>query len=312
MVKVAIVQLCVVDKAAPPTQPLSIQQDTDAKRDLATNLKTIERFLGQAKEQQADIVVFPEYSLFGVISGREHLADTDKSYVKLFQELAQKYQVDLVPGTIVEKDKEDGKLYNYTYYIDKSGEILLTYAKYHLWHPERDYMTASKDGYKVAQTRHGIKVGLCICWDAIAPEIFRDMCLEHGAQLIICPAYWTFDDCGEKGLRHNTRSEMLLLNSLCPTRAIENNCAFVFVNAANNASATPGEDPEEVQYGVEHLLGRSQICVPFKGAIGKCDHDRQAMLIREVDLDLIHDAEDVYKIRRDWKDGLIYRATHTS
>lgn len=107
--------------------------------------------------------------------------------VKRFCDLAVKYNLDVVPGTLIEKDPEDGLVYNTAYYIDRSGEILLSYRKVHLWHPERKYLTKGESGYGTCTNRFGIEVGLCVCWDIAFPEVFREMALKQNAQLIIAP-----------------------------------------------------------------------------------------------------------------------------
>lgn len=104
-----------------------------------------------------------------------------------FGELARRYGLDIVPGTLVEQDPTDKKYYNVAYYIDKSGEALLAYRKVHLWAPERMYLTEGRDGFPVAKNRFGVTVGVCACWDIIFNEVFREMVMDNKAQLIIAP-----------------------------------------------------------------------------------------------------------------------------
>ena len=52
------------------------------------------------------------------------------------------------------------------------------------------------------------------------------------------------------------------------------------------------------------LLGHSQIAVPFKGVLQRCNHNREAMLVQSVDTALLADAETAYAIRQDLKMGL--------
>lgn len=53
--------------------------------------------------------------------------------------LAQRYGMDLVPGTVIEQD-DQGQYHNNAYYIDASGKVLLKYTKVHLWQHERKYL----------------------------------------------------------------------------------------------------------------------------------------------------------------------------
>jgi hypothetical protein len=77
---------------------------------------------------------------------------------------------------------------------------------------------------------------------------------------------------------------------------------MAFCNAANDENRDHCPEQE-----VEHLVGQSQICAPFKGTIVKCDHSREEMIMTDIDvLGITKDAESVYKIRKDWDEGNIH------
>jgi predicted amidohydrolase len=86
-----------------------------------SNLAKAERFIQAALKQQAQIIVFPEDFVMGPLNGRADLADFDGRYVKQFQELAIKYAIDIVPGSIIEGDERG--VYNTAYYIDQTGAL---------------------------------------------------------------------------------------------------------------------------------------------------------------------------------------------
>ena len=52
------------------------------------------------------------------------------------------------------------------------------------------------------------------------------------------------------------------------------------------------------------LLGHSQITVPFKGALRRCEHNREEMVVQTVDTAILADAETAYEIRSDLRKGL--------
>ena len=56
--------------------------------------------------------------------------------------------------------------------------------------------------------------------------------------------------------------------------------------------------------GAGKLLGHSQVTVPFKGALQRCDHNREAMLVQSVHATILADAETAYAIHQDLKKGL--------
>ena len=97
------------------------------------NLKKAEQFIQQAATQ-ANIIVFPEDFLTGPVNGDVRMADYAGRYVRHFQQLARDYVIDIVPGSIIEGNGNDGRLYNTTYYIDSRGEIKGRYCKVNLWH----------------------------------------------------------------------------------------------------------------------------------------------------------------------------------
>jgi predicted amidohydrolase len=253
------------------------------------NLAKAERFIQEAVAQQAQLIVFPEDFVVGPLLGRADLADFSGQYVKRFQALAAKYAIDIAPGSIIEGD-ETG-LYNIAYYIDRSGEILGRYRKVNLWLSERGYIDPGRQAV-VCQTRFG-KIGLAICWDLAFPEIFRAM-LAEGAEIVLCPSYWCFEDAGI-GMQYDTNSETTFVDALCTARAFEQEIILVYANAAGRL------DVEE-EHGV--LIGHSQLTVPFKGALQRCEHNRETMFLQSVDTAILADAEIAYEIRQDLRKGL--------
>ncbi|EEF58226.1 carbon-nitrogen hydrolase family protein [Pedosphaera parvula] len=253
------------------------------------NLAKAERFIQEACTQGAQVIVFPEDFLTGPLPGRIDLADFDQRYVKRFQELAVKFGIDIVPGSIIEVD--DNGLYNTTYYIDRSGKILGQYRKINLWLTERRYLQPGRQAI-VCSTRFG-KIGLAICWDLAFPELFRAMIMQ-GAQIVFCPSYWSYEDAGV-GQRHNPDSEALFVDALCTTRAFEQNIILAFANTAASLGASAVQTTP---------LGHSQITVPFKGPLQRCDHNREMLFVQTVDTAILTDAETAYEIRCDLKKGL--------
>ncbi len=252
------------------------------------NLKKAEHFIQEAVSAQAQIVVFPEDFITGPLSGHKEYADYERRYVKHFQQLARQYAIDIVPGSIIEGDAKDDAngLFNTTYYIDKTGTIRGRYQKVNLWLPERSYITPGSE-IAVFTTDFG-RVGLMICWDLMFPEMFRAM-VRQDVDLVICPSYWCFEDAGD-GMKHDANSEIKLVNALCVARAFENELILVYANAAGRLNFAGTE---------ENLVGRSQVTVPFKGALTQLDHNREAMFVQEVDTTILQDAARSYEIRLD-------------
>jgi predicted amidohydrolase len=253
------------------------------------NLRKAEQFIATASSE-AQIIVFPEDFVVGPLLGKNKFADYDGRYFKHFQQLASKYTIDVVAGSIPEGTQRG--LFNTACYIDSTGNILGKYRKVNLWIPERDYNTPGNE-VCVFQTQFG-KVGLIICWDLMFPEIFRAM-LRKGVEIVICPSYWCIEDAGE-GMKYDGNSEIKLVNSLCVTRAFENEIILVYANAAGHL---------QYQGNTGTLIGQSQVTIPFKGAVGLMEHNDEEMRYFVVNTDILHDAEKVYKIREDLKKGVL-------
>src|SRR3989338_7102146 len=250
------------------------------------NLRKAEEFIKKASFSKAQIIVFPEDFVTGPIARKLELADSENKYRKFFQNLAKKYKIDIVPGSIIEKDKLG--FYNTAYYIDSNGKIKSRYRKINLWHPEKHYLNPGNE-VSVFNTRFG-KIGLIICWDLIFPEVFRKMA-KKGVNIVICPSYWTFEDASV-GLKYDKDSDAKLVDALCIGRAFENEIIMVYCNPAGNLILPKFRGK---------LLGHSQIAVPFMGAIKKLEHNKEEMFIQEVDTAILKDAEKAYKIRNDLK-----------
>lgn len=258
------------------------------------NIKRAEIFIKRAASSKAQIIVFPEDFITGLIEGKkefaDQFADAKNTYRDHFQYLAKKYKIDIVPGSIIEKDRNG--LHNTTYYIDSTGKIKGRYRKINLWGPEKKHFIAGKE-VPIFQTKFG-KIGLIICWDLVFPEIFRTM-VRKGVNIVICPGYWCYGDA-KNGIKHDENSEIKFVDSLCVTRAFENEIIFIFCNAAGKLQLDEFQDT---------LIGHSQITAPFKGAIKKLTHNKEEMFIQEIDTDILKDAEKAYKIRSDLKNRIL-------
>ena len=216
------------------------------------------------------------------------LADPEGKYRKRFQELAKKYAIDIVAGSIIERNRIGN--FNVCYYIDSTGKIKGKYNKVNLWLTERKRIVPGNE-ICVFNTKFG-KVGISICWDLMFPEIFRRM-VKKGANLIFCPSLWYKSENFPAYAKHNKDAERDHVNALCKARAVENNIILIFSNAVGNLK-TSGDHLDEA-------IGHSQITTPIKGVLHKLHYKEEKMFIQEVDTTLLQDAERAYKIRKDLK-----------
>ena len=248
------------------------------------NLRRAEQFIEEGALAGTQLIVFPEDFLTGPISDRLDLADHEGRFKGFFQYFTKKYAVDLVAGSVIER--EGDRFFNTSYYIDSNGETLARYRKINLWLSEKAWCTPGKD-VVVTPTRWGM-LGLAICWDLAFPEVFRQM-FRQGVEIIICPSLWCYEDAGS-GIQYNPKSEEVFVNSLCAARAFENEAIVLFCNVAGSFESTKGS---------RKSIGSSQISIPFMGPTAILRHNREEMLIHEVDTDILKEAEDAYQIRQD-------------
>ena len=240
------------------------------------NLARMETFIQQAVDKGAQLVVFPEDAVCGPLRGQLDFVASAPNYLAHFQALAVKYQVDLVPGTWTVE--EAGLLYNTAYYINKDGTVAGSYRKINLWETEKPAITPG-GAVSVFPTAHGM-VGLIICWDISFPLLFAGM-NALGVELVISPTYWSFTVPKEK-VKGVVDDEILLIDSLCTTRAFENNILFAYCNAAgelkgeHGANGGPGADAV--------LSGRSQVTHPLDKVVCKAEGNKEALLVATVEL----------------------------
>ncbi|THH16688.1 hypothetical protein EW146_g3991 [Bondarzewia mesenterica] len=265
---------------------------------VSTNVARLESFVSSATSQHADLIVFPEYFLTGVIAEHLHLASDEGHWVEMLQNLARKYSIDIVAGTIVEKSSlNDEHLFNTARYIDKHGEVLGEYRKKNLWHPEKEYLQSATEDHQVFQTEK-FKAGLLICWDLAWPEAFRALMLQ-GVEVVIVPTCWLLDDVGEIGKKYDPdgSGEAAWVDSMVVNRAYENECCVIFVKFVT--SITPIMNSLMLVLircvydlscgGLKEngIMGHSSVSLPFKGAITRMEGVDEEMRVVDVDLDIL-------------------------
>ncbi|KAI9793069.1 MAG: hypothetical protein M1816_000967 [Peltula sp. TS41687] len=273
-----------------PTYKIAVIQSYPRAGDTEGSFNRAAEFIRSSASQGAQLAVLPEYHLTGYAPQDPHFKEAArqwKEYLQRYQDLAKECKINIVPGTLMVQgdDKDEDKLANVAHFIDQRGEILGRYQKKNLWHPERPHLSSS--GYsphEVIQTSIG-PVGLLICWDLAFPEAFREL-ISNGAKIIIIPTEWRFTDCSPEGFARNPHAEALFVDSMLTTRAFENTCAVVFANA--------GGGPES-----EGFMGLSQVTVPFIGPLCKMNAAEEGMRIVDLDMTILDEAENTYKIRAD-------------
>ena len=212
------------------------------------NLQTLRRWAEHAKEQDTDIVVFPEC----FISGYAERFMIDDGHVTADQIIAV---AEPVPGpstdVLVDLSREFGlcicaglierdgdSRFNTQVIVDSEQGLLGRYRKVHVGPNDSWFCSAGKDW--PVFTIGGMQVGILLCRDKSHPEAARILAL-HGAELLLVPHSAT------EGQEMAFRTWSL---KLCTARAMENAC-YVLVN--NNIYDCP-MSAERSQAGYSYAI----------------------------------------------------------
>jgi predicted amidohydrolase len=165
-----------------------IKNEGSLERNFAKSIQEIHR----AAEQGADLILFPEVHLtefFPQYSGQNvgsYGIEIDSDIVAAFKEACALNHIAAVPNIYL---KENGKFFDASIFIDKTGEVIGVQKMIHIAQAEKfyeqDYYEPSDTGFQVFDTEMG-KIGIVVCFDRHYPESIRTESLM-GADLILIP-----------------------------------------------------------------------------------------------------------------------------
>lgn len=169
------------------------------------NLQKGERFCRNAQALGADLALFPEMWSVGYLETStevwgdynamfQHALTIESEFVQHFVALARELSI-AIAITFLEKDGTS--LYNTLLLIDRSGTIVLRYAKVHTcsFDIREQPLTPGSEFKTVAlETKNGqVNVGAMICFDREFPESARVLMLQ-GAEVILVPNAYNMID----------------------------------------------------------------------------------------------------------------------
>jgi N-carbamoylputrescine amidase len=204
-------------------------------------------------------------------------------------DLAKQLGIVLV-ASLFEK-RARGVYHNTAVMVDKDGTLLGLYRKMHIpddpLYYEKFYFTPGDLGFKAFDTGVG-RVGTLVCWDQWYPEGARLTALQ-GANLLFYPTAigWHPAEKAEFGVAQHDAWK-----TIQRAHAIANGVYVAVVNRVGRengdirGNAAPGA-------GLE-FWGGSFLCDPFGRVIAEASHDREEILIGEIDLKALEDT------RRNW------------
>jgi predicted amidohydrolase len=196
--------------------------------DVVANLAACRELAAEAARQGAALLALPE--CFALVGRRmtDRLAvaevlDRPGPIVGAVREMAREYHMWIVAGGMPEVSPRcESKAYNTCLLVDPDGETRAVYRKIHLFDvqiPGRAELlesssTEAGSEVVVADTPLAL-LGLTVCYDVRFPELYRELAVERGAEVLLVPSAFT----AHTGAAH--------WHTLLRARAIENQCFVV-------------------------------------------------------------------------------------
>jgi len=260
---------------------LALAQISSKREDKEANLQKIEKLTYKAKEQEADLAIFPELCLSGYVVRDQfyELAETIPGpTVEKVEALAKETGMHIIFGMPELSEKTQATVFNTAVFIGPRGLIgkyRKMYLPTHSIFEEKRYF---RPGYQTAtfQTDLG-NIGLCICYDLFFPEVLRLVRLK-GAQLIVCIS-------ASPAVRRS------YFETLACARALENTAYLAYVNLAG------------VQDGLQ-FWGGSRLVSPNGDVLAKAKYDEEDFVECEVDYSELRTAETFIPTLRDLRPEL--------
>ena len=222
--------------------------------DVAPNLATAGRLIGEAAAAGAQLVALPEYFPLIGATDADRLAAREVDGSGPIQDFlaaaAQKHGLWLVGGSIPLVANDPAKLRNSCLVFDPQGKRVARYDKIHLFSFRKgdeayDEAATIERGNRVVAFDSPLgRIGIAICYDLRFPELFRAL---GEVDLLVLPAAFT----ETTGRAH---WEMLLR-----ARAVENQCYVL-------ASAQGGQHPNG-----RMTHGNSMVIDPWGEVLARMD-----------------------------------------
>lgn len=239
---------------------IALAQISCKREDKKENIRRIEEITGKAKEQAADLVIFPELTLTGYVVRDQiyELAETIPGpSTQKIENVAKRNGVHIVFGMPELSQKAQATIFNTAVLMGPEGFIgkyRKMYLPTHSVFEEKRYF---RPGYQAAAFDTAIgNIGLSICYDLYFPEVYRLTRLK-GAQLLVCIS-------ASPAVRR-TYFEILTL-----ARAVENSAFLAYVNLVG------------VEDGLQ-FWGGSRLVRPTGSIRLKAKYDEEDLVIGEID-----------------------------
>jgi predicted amidohydrolase len=260
---------------------LALAQISSKRENKQANLAKMQQTAEKAKQQGADLLIFPELSLTGYVI-RDQIYELAEVIpgpaVRRIEQIAKDSGLHIIFGMPELSEKTRATVFNTAVLVGPEGFIGKYRKMYLPTHSVFEEKRHFRPGYQAAafDTEIG-KIGLCICYDVFFPEVARLTRLQ-GAQLIVCIS-------ASPAVR---RSYFEILTA---ARALENTAFFAYVNLVG------------VEDGLQ-FWGGSRLISPNGDITAKARYDEEDFVLCDVNFGDIRAAETFIPTLRDLRPEL--------
>jgi predicted amidohydrolase len=236
-----------------------------------------------AADYDCRLIVFPEYFSVQLLTlgnlrrpVRDQildLADQGERYVELMRDLARRFKMYVLGGTIPVRRPTSGAVENHAFFFGPSGDYH-TQGKMHMTRFEtEDWNISAHQRLRFFDTELG-RISIAICYDVEFPEITR-AAARAGAHVVLVPA--CTDD----------RQGFLRVRYCAHARAIENQ---VYVIVAHTVGSLPMVPAVMLNYGQAAILTPSDFPFSRDGILAEGTINQEMMILGDLDLHTIESA----------------------
>jgi predicted amidohydrolase len=228
-------------------------------------------------DYKSDFVVFPELfttQLLALVKAERpsdsarKLAEFTPAYLELFNDLAVRFNVNIIGGS--QLVIEDEELFNIAYLFRRDGTIEKQYKLHVTPNESRWWGVSPGDTVEVFDTDRG-KIAILICYDVEFPELAR-IARAKGADILFVP-YNTDERSGYLRVRHCAQA-----------RAIENQ---IYVAISGCAGMMPFVDNADMHYAQCAVLTPSDFEFARDAVGSESMPNIETVVLHDVDLELL-------------------------
>ncbi len=262
---------------SPYVRVAAVQYQMRTIKNFAEFATHCEYFVDVASDYRSDFVVFPEMITMQLLSfmpfeqpadSARRLSDFTEEYIKLFNHLAIKYNINIVGGSHLNVEQDD--LFNISYLFRRDGTIGKQYKIQITPHEKKWWGVKGGNKIEVFDTDCG-KIAIAICYDVQFPELVRIAAVK-GAQILFVP-YNTDERRGYLRVRYCAQA-----------RAIENQMYVVITGCVGNL---PRVENLDIHFSQSAIFTPSDVEFSREGIATEATPNTETIIYQDLDLQLL-------------------------